>query len=332
MLKDFRGCIRLRKGDEILYSQESGFADLANQVPNTFEYRFPTASAGKAFVAAGILRLIEEGRLSLNDTLKGRADFDLRQIDGNVTVRELLCHISGVPDYFDESVMEEYDELWKDYPNYKIRTSRDLLPLFINKPMMYKHGERFMYNNSGYVLLGLIIESVTKQPFDEYLKAAVFDKCGMTSTGYYELDRLPAKCVNAYIFEEERGDYYTNIYSVDVKGTGAGGAFTTVYDIEQFWKGLIGGKIIGKKLFDEMTSVQAADDEDKYGYGLWLREKGEGMQLSFQGCDPGVSFVTVLRRESGIMLTAVSNYGDNVWNISRELLEKTERGEKLYNE
>ncbi len=56
------------------------------------------------------------------------------------------------------------------------------------------------------------------------------------------------------------------------------------------------------------------------------------MQLSFQGCDPGVSFVTVLRRESGIMLTAVSNYGDNVWNISRELLEKTERGEKLYNE
>ncbi|MDD2648595.1 MAG: serine hydrolase [Eubacteriales bacterium] len=329
MYEDFRGCIRLVKNGKTLFSQESGYADLPNEIPNSFERRYPTASAGKAFVAAGILKLIEEGKLSFDDNLKSLADFDIGRIDGDTTVRELLTHTSGVPDYFDESVMSDYDELWRDYPNYKIRTSRDLLPLFINKPMLYKRGERFMYNNSGYVLLGLIIESVMKKPFDEYLREAVFEKCGMLSTGYFELDRLPARCANAYIADEKRGGYYTNIFSVDVKGTGAGGAYTTVHDVELFWQGLVGGKIIGKALMDEMTSVQAQSGNEKYGLGLWLHDIGSEIQLSFEGCDPGVSFFTAFRRKSGIMLTAVSNFADDVWKVGWDLISKAENGELI---
>ena len=100
---------------------------------------------------------------------------------------------------------------------------------------MYSKGEKFQYNNTGFVVLGLIIEKVTENLFDDYLRENIFVLCGMCDTGYYELDRLPAKCANAYIFDTERKEYYTNIYSVDVKGTGAGGAFTTVSDIEKFW-------------------------------------------------------------------------------------------------
>ena len=91
--------------------------------------------------------------------------------------------------------MDEYDELWKDYPNYKIRKSEDLIPLFIDKPMMYPVGENFQYNNTGYVVLGIIIEKISKQGFDEYLTENIFIPCGMENTGYYELDRLPAKKV-----------------------------------------------------------------------------------------------------------------------------------------
>ena len=126
-------------------------------------------------------------------------DIDLNYIDGDVTVEQLLNHTSGVPDYFDETVMDEYEELWTNYPNYKIRCSSDLLPLFIDKPMMYPKGEKFQYNNTGYVLLAMIIEKVTGLLFDQYLKVNVFDVCDMESTGYYELDRLPAKCANNYI-------------------------------------------------------------------------------------------------------------------------------------
>lgn len=131
----------------------TGFADLANEVQNSLETKFASASAGKVFVAVAILQLIEQGKMQFEDTLGTLLDMNLGQIDKDVTVRQLLTHTSGVPDYFDESVMEEYEELWIDYPNYKIRRNNDLFPLFMNKPMMYSKGEKFQYNNSGYVLL-----------------------------------------------------------------------------------------------------------------------------------------------------------------------------------
>lgn len=76
---------------------------------------------GKVFVAVGILQLIEKGALRLEDTLGDVLDIDMHEIDPKVTVGQLLMHTSGVPDYFDESVMDEYEELWVDFPNYKIK-------------------------------------------------------------------------------------------------------------------------------------------------------------------------------------------------------------------
>lgn len=91
-------------------------------------------------------------------------------------MKQLLNHTSGVPDYFDESVMEKYEELWIDYPNYKIRHNSDLLPLFINKPMMYSKGEKFQYNNTGYVLLATIfivlIQRITAQIYFLWMRKA----------------------------------------------------------------------------------------------------------------------------------------------------------------
>ena len=242
---------------------------------------------------------------------------DFRQIDSTITIRHLLSHMSGIPDYFGESVMEDYDELWRDYPNYKIRSSKDLLPLFIDKPMMYPKGEKFQYNNSGYVVLGLLIESVTGKPFDDFLQENVFLPCGMQDTGYYELDRLPQNCANAYIWDESRKEYYTNIYSVDAKGTGAGGAFTTVPDIERFWDGILGEKLLSDKMISLMFSPQGGDC---YGFGFWLDKTKEGSYSPhFEGCDPGVSFWSSYDREKEWNVTIVSNFGQNVWQIYRDI-------------
>ena len=195
----FRGNVMIVQKGEVLCNCSSGFSDLPNEIPNTTETRFATASAGKTFVAVGILQLIEAGKLDFEATIGELLDIDLHDIDPDVTVRQLLNHTSGVPDYFDETVMDKYEELWVDFTNNKIRSNSDLLPLFIEKPMMYPKGERFQYNNSGYVMLALIIEAVAGTPFDEYLKRQVFDVCGMDSTGYFELDRLPARCASNYI-------------------------------------------------------------------------------------------------------------------------------------
>lgn len=313
----FRGCISVKQGEKCIYESVTGYADLANKVPNTVGTKFATASAGKVFVAVGILQLIERGKLKFSDTIGEILDFDLEQIDPAITVEQLLNHTSGIPDYFDESVMEEYDELWQDYPNYKIRTSKDLIPLFIHKPMMYPRGTKFQYNNTGFVVLGLIIEAVTKQPFDSYLKENIFDVAEMSSTGYYELDRLPAGCANHYIYDKVRNEYYTNIYSVDVKGTGAGGAFTTIGDVERFWQALLAYKLLSKAMTDQMLSIQSTcEEDDNYGYGIWLSKRSPQNGLPyFTGCDPGVSFVSAYFLEKDICVTLVSNYGDNVWKI-----------------
>ncbi len=320
----FRGIIYVVQGDKTVIEHVSGLADLANEIPNTMETKFASASAGKVFVAVAILQLIEQGKLHFEDTLGSLLDMDWRDIDAGVTVEQLLNHTSGVPDYFDETVMEEYEELWADYPNYRIRHNSDLFPLFMDKPMMYPKGQRFQYNNTGYVLLAAIIEKVTGMEFDRYLQKNIFDVCGMSGTGYYELDRLPAKCAHHYIYCEDTKDYRTNIFSVDAKGTGAGGAFITVPDIVSFWRNLLDGKLISRELRTRMFGKQSGDGSDAeegyYGYGVWIIDNPNGEDyVYFQGCDPGVSFFSEYNPNNGMISVLVSNYWDNVWQEMRKI-------------
>lgn len=320
----FRGNVYVVQNGRTLLEHVSGLADLANEIPNTIETKFASASAGKVFVAVAILQLIEQGRLHFGDTLGELLAMDLHGIDADVTVEQLLNHTSGVPDYFDESVMNEYEELWFAYPNYRIRRNRDLFPLFFDKPMLYPRGERFQYNNSGYVLLAAILEKATGMEFDWYLQQNIFDVCGMKGTGYYELDRLPARCANHYIYCADTRDYRTNIFSVDAKGTGAGGAFITVKDIVRFWSNLLDGRLLSKELLAGMLSKQSGDGRDAeegyYGYGVWIIDNPHGRDLAyFQGCDPGVSFISEYNPNNGMISVLVSNYGDDVWKEMRKI-------------
>ncbi|MDA3932415.1 MAG: serine hydrolase [Tenericutes bacterium] len=293
-----------------------GYRDYANQLLIDSETRFPTASAGKFFVAIGIMKLIEDNRLTLDSTIGDILSIDLHQIDRNVTVYELLTHTSGVPNYFNEDILSDYSELWEDYPNYKIRSSKDLLPLFINKEMQYPRGERFAYNDSGFVLLGLIIEALTNQSFDVYLDNIIFKPLNMLNTGYYELDRLPKNCANAYIYDDKTKTYYTNIYSVDVKGTGAGGAFTNALDIHKLWNGLFNYKILNKKSVSELIKKQVDLGGYGYGLGVWIDEQDIPY---FVGEDPGVTFFSWYNIHKKQMLTIISNYRDDVFTISMDI-------------
>ena len=327
MDNNFRGNAYIVKGDEVLLEYSGGYADLANEIPNTIETRFACASMSKTFVAVGILQLIEEGKLSFDDTLGSILDFDLKSIDPEVTVKQLLDHTSGVPDYFDESVMDDYEALWTDYPNYRIRHNKDLLPLFIDKPMMYEKGERFQYINTGYVLLALIIEKITGLDFDVFLKESVFDRCGMSHTGYYSFDKLPAKCANSYIYCEDTDDYRTNIYSVGAKGTGDGGAFVTVLDLVKFWRGIIEHKLLSEEMVTLMFSKQSGDGKDPeegyYGFGVWIIDNPHGQDYVYmQGCDDGVSAISEYNPNNGMITILLSNYGDNVWSRMRIIREE----------
>ena len=320
----FRGAGYILQNNEVVLEFTNGYRDYANELPNTIDTKFASASAGKVFVAVGILQLIEKGKLKFDDNIGELIKIDWKAIDRDITVEQLLTHTSGIPDYFDESVMEEYEELWIDYPNYKIRQNDDLLPLFIDKPMMYQKGTKFRYNNTGYAVLAMIIERVTGQAFDLYLKENVFDKCGMTGTGYYELDKLPAKCATNYLWCNSADDLRTNIFCVDAKGTGAGGAFITVKDIANFWRGLKDGKLLSEEMTETMLSKHSGEGDDPeegyYGYGVWIIDGNGKKDIPyFQGCDPGVSFISEYDPNKDRITVFVSNYGDNVWKIARDI-------------
>lgn len=317
----YSGVIIVKKGEDTILEKAMGYANLSYSIQNEVDTKFAIASGGKVFVAIGILKLIEEGKLAFDDCIGDILHMDLKEINPNITIHQLLNHTSGIPDYFDETIMNDYEELWKDYPNYKIRSSKDIIPLFINKPMMYPSGEKFQYNNTGYVVLGLIIEKISNIPFDKYLKEIIFKPCNMLNTGYYELDRLPAKCATAYLYDEKRKEYYSNIYSVDAKGTGAGGVFTTALDMELFWNNLLSGKILSQKILCKMLSPQV--DEQCYGYGIWLKKVEENKFIPYlQGCDPGVSFFTSFDREKNICIILISNFESNVWELHRNIIHE----------
>ena len=323
----FRGNILIVRNGVVLLEYSGGYADLANEIPNTKDTRFATASMGKTFVAAGILRLVEDGLLKIDDKLGTLLDIDLKGIDPEVTVEQLLTHTSGVPDYFDETVMNDYEELWKDYPSYKIRKNSDMIPLFIDKPMMYPRGEKFQYNNTGYVLLAMIIEKISGMDFDVFIKKNIFDVCGMKSSGYFELDKLPSKCAQNYIYCKETNDYRTNIYSVGAKGVGDGGVFVTAGDLVNFWQGLIEHKILSEDSFKKMISRRSGDgsdaEEGKYGYGVWIVDNPNGQDNAcMQGRDPGVSAISEYNPDNGMITVLLSNFGDNVWALMRKIREQ----------
>lgn len=321
--ENFRGCVHVVKNGETIFSAACGYADLPNHIPNTMATRFATASAGKVFVAVGILQLIERGHLRFTDTLGTILPRDWKSIDTNITIEQLLTHTSGIPDYFDESTMVEYGDLWRDFPNYRIRKNEDLLPLFIDKPMMYERGSRFQYNNTGFVVLAMIMEEIAGLPFDTYLDENIFKPAGMEETGYFELDSLPERCADHYIFDTDKNRYRTNIFSVDAKGTGAGGAFTTVGDVEKFWEALLSSSLISASLTEEMLKEKSGSEEEGYyGDGIWLtHETGKSPSIFFQGADPGVSFITVYDPNEDKKITLVSNYGDSVWGILKRIRE-----------
>jgi len=313
--RDFNGVVSVSKNGESIFKKAYGYADLPNKRPINVDTIFEVASGSKAFVATGIMKLIEEGKLSLESTIDNLLDFDLKQISPKINVRQLLNHTSGIPDYFDESVMDDMTELWAKFPNYLMRKPSDMIPTFVDKPMMYSLGEKFQYNNTGYTVLAMIIEKITGMDFDQYLATLIFEPCGMKSTGYYELDRLPANCATAYIYDKVRGEHFTNIYSTNAKSDGAGGVYTTVDDVERFWKHFLAGDIVSLETVKAMTSAQATDEDgDGYGFGFWL----DGDVPFFQGCDPGISFMT-RRQNNGLLTIIISNFCNNVWKINNNI-------------
>ncbi|MBB6480346.1 serine hydrolase domain-containing protein [Spirochaeta isovalerica] len=287
---NFSGMVLVRDGQNPLYREAFGYADRSNRIPNREKTRFAIASGTKTFTAAGIFRLIDRGKLTLDTPLHSVVKEDFPLIDKAVTIDSLLSHRSGIYDYLDEELIDDYDGFELAVPNHKLYGPRDYIPM-LHGDMKFPPGERFSYSNSGYILLALVIETLSGQSFSGFIEEEVFKPAGMNHSGFFEMNRLPGDTAYGYI--DDNKDWKTNIFDVPVKGCGDGGAFTTAEDLSLFWFGLMKGSLLSEHSLACMTEkVSSVKPETGYGRGLWIgfdREK----YLYMEGCDAGVSCLSV---------------------------------------
>ncbi|NJM92889.1 MAG: beta-lactamase family protein [Rhodospirillaceae bacterium] len=299
-----------------------GLANRGHRVPNNIGTRFAMASGCKIFTAMAVGSLIQDGKLTLDTRLADCVRSRPLHFGSAVTIGQLLNHTSGIPDYCNEELGDDYAALWRERPCYRMTSVRDFLPLFENAPMKAQPGQGFLYCNAGFVLLGLVIEELTGRDFREIVAERIFGPCGMTHSGYFAMDALPDNTALGYLSEDET-DRRTNIYSVPLIGGGDGGAFTTAEDMRLFWTALLAGRLLERDLLDRFLapSVRMGERGDfwHYGRGVYLRQERGSWIVSVEGCDPGASMESQVSPRVGVILTVLSNTTDGAVRINEIL-------------
>lgn len=314
----FSGSIYMKQRESDLLQTSFGYANRSDRVLNEKSTRFGIASGCKLFTAVAIAQLVEAGKLSFNTLLRDVLDISFPNFHEDVTVHHLLTHTSGIPDYFDEEIMDDFEELWVKTPMYHIRRLHDFLPLFQQGQQKFNPGEKFYYNNAGYIVLGLIVEKVSGMVFVDYIQQNIMDKAGMKNSGYFALDALPPNTAIGYI-DNEDGTWKTNMYSLPIQGGADGGAFVTADDMVLFWEALIQDKLLNDKTI-LMTPYVHEEDDSYYGYGIWIEKKENSIyKYHVMGYDPGVSFHSAYYPLNNITLAICSNKSQGAYAMMLEL-------------
>lgn len=267
--------VLVASGAQVLYKDGFGYADIANKRPATPDTKFRIGSITKQFAAASILKLQEDGRISVNDKLsKFIPDFPRGD---EVTIHHLLTHTSGIHSYtgkpqFVERVTSPV-------------TEEEVIAFFKDDPYDFSPGDQFLYNNSAYFLLGYIIRKVSGQSFGEYLKETFFDPIGMRNSGVH--------CSTLSLENEAKGygkenDAYTSTVSWEMSWAGAAGAlYSTVGDLHLWNEALFGGKVLKeeslKAAFTPVTLNDGSVSTPHYGYGWAISEYRGRKVLSHSG-------------------------------------------------
>jgi CubicO group peptidase (beta-lactamase class C family) len=318
----FSGVISIRQQGRALYESAAGYADRSHKVENTLETRFGIASGTKFFTALAIGKLIEAGKLSFSTRLKDCLALNFPRYSPEITIGHLLTHTSGIPDYYDEDKITDFDNFTVSLPWYALKGPRDYLAVFPDEPMKFAPGERFSYSNGGYILLGVVIEELTGLKYQEFVEQAIFKAVGMDRSGYFPFNKLPENTATGYV-EEEAG-WRTNIYNLPIVGASDGGAYTTVKDVAALWEAFWDGKILSKELVEIYTrphvKAETEGEHTYYGHGLWIHENGNGdREEYFSGCDAGVSFKSSVKRVKELQVTVISNTTDGAWPVLRDI-------------
>ena len=187
----FMGTVLVAESGKVIYKKGFGYANVEWEIPNTTDTRFRIGSITKQFTAMLILQLVEQGKVKLDGKVTDYLPDYRKETGDRVTVHHLLNHTSGIPSY------TGMPTFFKDVSRNPYGVE-EFVKKYASGDLEFEPGSKFVYNNSGYFLLGAIIEKVTGKPYDQVLKENILDPLGMKDTGYDRHDTIIKKRASGY--------------------------------------------------------------------------------------------------------------------------------------
>ena len=263
----FSGVVLVARDGEVLFQQAYGPADeQAPDVALTPGMRFNLASAGKMFTTVAILQQVAAGRITL-DTPVGAVlkDYPNADFARQVTLRHLLTHTAGAGDV---------DELFgaaHAADRARLRSAADIIALHGDRAPAFAPGSEQKYGNYGYVVIGRMVEVLSGEGFEDYLRRHVFEPAGMRHTGFVDCNDPAADIAHGYV--DVDGQRLRNCATLPARDMAAGGEVSTAADMLRFVQALRAGKLLPPALFAQATTTQ----REFMGLGFFATGFGEGV-------------------------------------------------------
>jgi len=296
----FSGTIIVAKNGTPIIRKAYGLANLSYQAPNKISTKFNIASIGKMITSMAIMQLKEQGKLSLKDKVgKFIPSFPNQSVRDSVTIEQLLTHSSGMGQFFTPSFFATS----KDHLN----TLDDFLPFFSESSLYFSAGEKYTYSNSGFLVLGLIIEAISNQTYQEYVKQHIYEPLKMYDTDAYDLDAIiPDMATGYYLPSNGDGNWKSNLYKI-TKGVSSGGSFSTADDLLKFANGIRDYTLLSKETTDLMTTGKIMGYNNMYGYGFDDRLINNQRIVGHEGGFYGVKGEVQIYWDKGYTVVILSN-------------------------
>ena len=284
----------------IIFRKGQGIANLELEVPIEPDMVFRLGSLTKQFTAVAILMLAEQGKLTLDDSIsKFLPDYPTH--DHLITIKHLLTHTSGIKSY---TSMPEWPPLWrKDF------TVQELIDFFKHQPMEFAPGKRWAYNNSGYVLLGAIIEKVSGQTYEEFIQQSIFEPLGMKQSYYDNPSRVIPRRVAGY--DKSPEGFSNAAYLSMTQPYAAGGLASTVDDLVLWDSALYTERLLKHETLKQAQISHRLTDGSTtaYGYGWEISEYAGYRLIEHGGGIHGFRTRAIRVPDDRVFVAVLSNNG-----------------------
>lgn len=315
----FSGVFSVSGEQSVFFEKCCGFHNRSEELPNNRDTAFGIASGTKLFTGLAVCKLIDAGKLSLEDKLSDLLPYDLAQIDRRVSVFHLLTHTSGIGDYLDEEApcsYEQEQELCSKYPVYLWERLEYYLQMITPLPQKFEPGARFGYSNAGFIMLGLVIEAVSGISYQQFVADEIILPLGLKHTGFYRMDSLPANTALGYTGDVLSGQLRTNIFSLPVLGGSDGGLYTCAQDLDILWRSVFAGRVLSENMLQIFLKPQVVRSESKScGLGVYRFDTGRDTAFYAVGSDYGVDFFTAYFPKQKLTASALGNTEINTYPL-----------------